>query len=310
MSNIWITGGKGFIGRHLASYVAEAGNEVFGIGHGLWPIESARKWSYAYWCNGEIDAANLSQLASISGLPDIIFHLAGGSSVGASIQNPREDFKRTVDTTSRLLEWVRHNTIDTRIVGVSSAAVYGAACSDAIAEDVLLEPCSPYGYHKAMMEGLYQLYGENYGLQVALVRLFSVYGAGLKKQLIWDLCCKLAADTTNPARLGGTGNEVRDWLHVSDAARLLWMARGECSPDCGIINGGSGVSTRISEVAAIVCRTWAETASVEFSGSVRKGDPTSLVADIAREQRLGFKPAVDIEDGLVETVRWYKKFLG
>ena len=57
MTTIWITGGKGFIGRHLARLVSGNGDIVSGIGHGLWPAEEAGKWGYANWSNGEIDAA-------------------------------------------------------------------------------------------------------------------------------------------------------------------------------------------------------------------------------------------------------------
>ena len=116
MTTIWITGGKGFIGRHLARLASVDGNRVCGIGHGLWPADEARKWGYANWCNGEIEGGNLSQLAQASGLPDIVYHLAGGSSVGASFQHPREDFCRSVESTSRLLEWWRLNSPDARIV--------------------------------------------------------------------------------------------------------------------------------------------------------------------------------------------------
>lgn len=76
MATIWITGGKGFIGRHLARLASLEGNRVCGIGHGLWPAEEAEKWGYADWCNGEIEAANLSQLAQRNGLPDAVYHLA------------------------------------------------------------------------------------------------------------------------------------------------------------------------------------------------------------------------------------------
>jgi UDP-glucose 4-epimerase len=145
MTTIWITGGKGFIGRHLARLISGRGNRVFGIGHGLWPAEEAGKWGYANWCNGEIEAANLSQLAQVSGLPDIVYHLAGGSSVGASFQNPYEDFCRSVESTSRLLEWLRLSAPDVRIVSVSSAAVYGAGHAEAIAESTVISPYSPYG---------------------------------------------------------------------------------------------------------------------------------------------------------------------
>jgi UDP-glucose 4-epimerase len=306
MTTIWITGGKGFIGRHLARLTAGQGDRVLGIGHGLWPVEEAGKWGYANWCNGEIEAANLSQLARTSGLPDIVYHLAGGSSVGASLQNPQEDFRRSVASTSQLFEWLRLNAPDACVVSVSSAAVYGTGHAGPISEDAVIAPYSPYGSHKAMMEGLCRSYAENFGLRVAVVRLFSVYGAGLEKQLIWDLCCKLAATKNSAALLGGTGRELRDWLHVFDAAALLALVRAQCDVSCPAINGGTGFSTSIREVAEMVCETWGGGIRAEFSGVARKGDPASLVADCAKASLLGFKPRVMLAEGIREAVDWYK----
>jgi UDP-glucose 4-epimerase len=306
MTTIWITGGKGFIGRHLARLVSGHGNRVCGIGHGLWPAEEAGKWGYSTWCNGEIEAVNLSQLAQASGLPDLVYHLAGGSSVGASFQYPREDFCRSVESTSRLLEWWRLNAPNARIVTASSAAVYGVASAKTISEDAVLSPYSPYGAHKAMMESLCHAYAENFGLRVAVVRMFSVYGAGLEKQLIWDLCGKLAAAGNRPVVLGGTGRELRDWLHVSDAAALLWLARAQCDGPATVLNGGTGVGTSISDVAGMVCEAWDRRADVEFSGIARAGDPPSLVADCTKAIELGFKPGVMLGEGIRETVGWFK----
>jgi len=306
MTTIWITGGKGFIGRHLARLVSEHGNRVCGIGHGLWPAEEARKWGYANWCNGEIEAANLSQLAQDSGLPDVVYHLAGGSSVGASFQHPREDFCRSVESTSRLLEWWRLNAPNARIVSASSAAVYGVVPAGPIPEHAGLSPYSPYGSHKAMMESLCRAYAGNFGLHVAIVRMFSVYGAGLEKQLIWDLCGKLAMARNGPVVLGGTGRELRDWLHVSDAAALLWLARAQCDESCPALNGGTGIATSIREVAGKVCEAWGGGAVVEFSGIVRAGDPPSLVADCTRATQAGFKPGVMLAEGIREAVGWFK----
>lgn len=283
---------------------------MFGIGHGPWSAEDAGKWSYSYWCGGEIEADNLSQVAHVSGLPDTIYHLAGGSSVGVSFQNPREDFSRTVESTVELLEWMRLNAAKSRVVGVSSAAVYGAQHVENIAEDAPVSPSSPYGSHKAIMESLFWSYGENFGLQVAVVRLFSVYGAGLKKQLIWDMCCKLIADRAVSIELGGTGAEVRDWLYVSDAAKLLWFVREKCSPRGRAINGGTGIATRVSEIANMICRAWGASPVIEFSGMARDGDPPNLVADIAKARELGFQPAVKLEDGIFETVAWFKRNWG
>lgn len=306
MTTIWITGGKGFIGRHLAGLASKLGSRVCGIGHGLWPAEEAGKWGYAHWCNGEIEAVNLSQLAQVSGLPDIVYHLAGGSSVGASFQYPREDFCRSVESTSRLLEWWRLNAPNARIVSASSAAVYGVASAGAISEDAVLSPYSPYGAHKAMMESLCRAYADNFGLQVAVVRMFSVYGVGLEKQLIWDLCGKLALAGNSPVVLGGTGRELRDWLHVSDAAALLWLARGQCDRSCPVVNGGTGIATSIREVAGMVCEAWGGGASVEFSGLARAGDPPCLVADCTRAVLLGFKPGITLAEGIRDAVGWFK----
>ena len=106
------------------------------------------------------------------------------------------------------------------------------------------------------MESLCRAYAENFGLHVAIVRMFSVYGAGLEKQLVWDLCGKLAVAGDSPVVLGGTGRELRDWLHVSDAAALLWLARAQCDGSCPVVNGGTGIATSIREVAGMVCEAW------------------------------------------------------
>ena len=303
---VWITGGKGFIGRHLARLVSLQGDRVCGIGHGLWPAAEAGKWGYTNWCNGEIEAVNLSQLAQASGVPALVYHLAGGSSVGTSLQYPREDFSRSVESTSRLLEWIRLNAPSARMVSASSAAVYGAAWADPIPEHASPSPFSPYGSHKAMMEDLCRAYAENFGLHVAIVRLFSVYGAGLEKQLIWDLCSRLARGGNSSVVLGGTGEELRDWLHVSDAAALLWLARTQCDKSCPAVNGGTGIATSIRAVARMVCEAWGGGASAEFSGMARAGDPPCLVADCTRAIRLGFKPGVMLAEGIQGFVSWFK----
>jgi UDP-glucose 4-epimerase len=145
-----------------------------------------------YWLNGEVNGSNLALMHATLGAPAGIFHFAGGSSVGAAFASPHEDFKRTVGSTAELLEWARQHSPDTPLVAVSSAAVYGAGHEGPIAEDARLNPYSPYGTHKLMMEELCRSYAINFGLPLMLPRLFSVFGPELKKQLLWDTCSKLA----------------------------------------------------------------------------------------------------------------------
>jgi len=310
MSVIWITGGKGFIGRHLARHAAAQGTKVFGIGHGHWPTSESSKWQYAHWSNAEIDGASLTRLAKISGPPETVFHLAGGSSVGASFENPLEDFHRTVGATARLLEWVRMNSVETRVVAASSAAVYGEGYEGAIGESTTLRPFSPYGNHKVMMEMLIRSYAQSFNVRAAIVRLFSVYGPGLEKQLIWDLCSKLSAYDVSSVQLGGTGREVRDWLHVEDAAKLLWLCRFACSTSVPCVNGGNGTVNNVAEIVSLVTTAWKTDVPVVFSGKSRAGDPVSLLADMSSARSLGFSPAISVLDGIRGTVAWFKQMRG
>lgn len=306
LQTAWITGGKGFIGRNLAKYIASKQCNVFGIGHGFWTQQESEKWSYQTWMNAEIEFANLNHLAAKSGAPDIIYHLAGGSAVGPSIQNPYEDFQRTVDTTARLLEWVRQISPNTKVIGASSAAVYGAGKVGQIIESANSHPYSPYGVHKHMLECLFESYRETYDLNIAVIRLFSVYGAGLEKQLFWDICNKIKLATTDELLLNGTGKELRDWLHITDATKLLWLIGNVQQNEYIYINGGTGIGTNINDIAKLVLQHWGLDFDIKFSGVARKGDPESLVADINLAKSLGFSHSVLLNEGVADLVKWFK----
>lgn len=304
---VWITGARGFIGRYLARDQALRGNVVAGIGHGAWPEIEARQWGISSWSNGEIGASNLDQMQQANGTPDVVFHLAGGSSVGAAIANPLEDFTRTVVTTATLLEWLRQHAPKARVVAVSSAAVYGSGHEGAIAEGAMTTPYSPYGAHKFMMEELCRSYAANFGLSVVLPRLFSVYGPGLKKQLLWDLCCKLSS--ASAVELGGTGRELRDWIDVRDVARVLGQLPDLAGVGAPVINVAAGVATPVSEIAGHVLAAWerarGEPRTVSFNGRSRPGDPFSLVADNARMRGLATGDILPVAQGIAEYVDWY-----
>ena len=308
MSNILITGAHGFIGKHLARWLARQGHQVAGLGHGIWPASEASSWGVRHWLNGDIQSGNLRLLQQASGTPDVVYHLAGGSSVGVAVVNPREDFFRTVATTAELLEWVRVDAPRARLVAVSSAAVYGSGHNGPIAEGSTLTPYSPYGYHKRIMEELCQSYASSYGLRVAIVRLFSVYGAELKKQLLWDICTRLAAGTRQLV-LGGSGNELRDWTDVRDVVRALDLISSQASAEVVTINVGTGTGSSVRQIATGILRHWELPDAVDalhFSGQSRPGDPFSLVANASRLNKLGFVWEVPVEDGLAAYVRWFQ----
>lgn len=305
MSVVWVTGARGFIGKHLSIYLSQCGERVLGLGHGAWPLEIAIESGISFWVNGEIEDSNLWKLIEHSGNPDIIYHLAGGSSVGISLQSPTEDFRRTVTSTATLLEWIRIHSPQTKLVLSSSAAVYGNTQVSHIPEEGNYTPYSPYGFHKRSAELLCESYVQSFGLQISIVRLFSIYGPGLYKQLLWDLCSRLR-QLPDKLDMNGTGEELRDWLYIEDAVKILVAVASSITDELLVINGGTGKGICVSDVVDLTCQAWHVSPKITFSGQSRPGDPLTLVANIDKLDRLGFKLQHNLIEGINNYVNWFQ----
>jgi UDP-glucose 4-epimerase len=139
-----------------------------------------------------------------------------------------------------------------------------------------------------------------------IVRLFSVYGPWLYKQLLWDLCSRLAAGAER-LQLGGDGGELRDWTEVGDIARLLCLAESVASSNVAVINGGSGIATPVSDIAKMLVQAWGRPVPIEFSGVVRPGDPYSLVSAPCAIDGSPFAWKIPVSAGIPKYVDWFKK---
>lgn len=305
----FVTGSRGFIGRHVAKTLAEGGCRVVGIGHGAWPEHECRDWGLVDWLNGDVSAANLDILAQRHGPPGHVLHFAGGSSVGVSNATPAEDFARTVDSTVAVAEWIRVRSPATSAIMASSAAVYGTGHPGPIGETATCAPTSPYGHHKRMAELVFESYAATYGLRLSAVRIFSAYGPELKKQLLWDLCVRLAG-SPREIELGGSGDETRDFVHVTDIARLFRSLVSRGASGYGVVNCGTGVPLTVKDVATRVVAAWGDDVPVRFSGRSRAGDPRHLVADVTALRGLPFTDTVPWQTGVDDYVRWFKSQRG
>lgn len=296
-----VLGGAGFVGRYTARALAAAGWRVHGIGHGAWSREERKAWGVSEWHDADI---TLDALQTYGGEPDLIVQCAGSGSVPFSLSHPAQDFRRTVDPTLATLEFLRLQAPQCRMVLPSSAAVYGNVSQMPITIDAPQQPVSPYGVHKQVAERLCQSYGASFGLSVAIVRLFSVYGAGLRKQLFWDACLKLA---DGPASFGGSGEERRDWIHADDAARLILTAADHAAPACPVANGGSGQSERIATAIDLLQDGLGLSGRARFDGICRPGDPPVYEADITQAHDWGWRPQMRLAQGLGDYARWFRE---
>jgi len=301
MRTILVTGAQGFIGRHISRAAALRGDHVGGIGRGEWAEEEWRSWGLSAWYELELTLDNVLRCA---GTPDVVFHCAGSASVGLSVEDPAQDFRSTVETTLELLEFLRTAAPRTALVYPSSGAVYGRAKPLPINEDAPLEPISPYGVHKKIAEDLCRSYGRSYGVRVSIVRIFSAYGVGLRKQLLWDACTKASR---GDASFGGTGRETRDWVNVEDVARLMLIAGDHADNSTPTVNCAAGQGVEVKSILATLLQALGTNLQPEFSGSARLGDPEQVAGDPSRAVAWGWAPKRTWQDGVAEYARWFRE---
>lgn len=299
MSLALVMGANGAIGRHAVAHLKQVGWTVGGLGHG--PVTWVGECSIDCWTAGDVSPENLDVLSERLGTPDLVINLAGGSAVGPSLSMPLGDFDRNVTATMRLLNWMLTNSPAARLVAVSSAAVYGDRHSAPISEDSTLFPLSPYGHHKLMMEQAVQYWGEIFGIRSVIVRPFSVFGVGLQKQLVFDLCSRLSKAPPTLV-LSGTGAEMRDWISIQETARLIVSLADYASAEAPVFNLCTGYGRTVSELASLIAQVWGHQTRIEFDGVSRRGDPRYLVGSIARLQSVGLQSQVSLQEELASVV--------
>jgi UDP-glucose 4-epimerase len=283
-----VTGAFGFLGRHVAARLAEEGWDVAEAGRPRTEIPSP-----------EFDAL-LAKAA-----PRLVVHCAGPASVPASLADPEHDFRGSVEVLHELLERLRGR--ETALVLISSAAVYGQPERLPVAEDAPTRPISPYGFHRLHCELALREFHELWGLRSCALRVFSAYGEGLRRQIMWDVCAKALRE--GEVALHGTGTESRDFVHAADVARAVALVAREAPLKAEAYNVGTGVETRLDELAPLLLEALHSDAPLSFSGEARAGDPANWRADVSRLAALGFEPEARVEEGAARYAEWARREL-
>lgn len=303
-SSVFITGVAGFLGCHAAKHFHEHGWNVVGIDSV--PIEGAHLSMLSAYYSMKLPDTSLGDLLKKHS-PDVCIHCAGSASVGLSVTEPASDFYANTVLTFEVLNVLRLNAPECRFILLSSAAVYGNPQILPVNETQPAAPISPYGFHKLQCEQLCREFAGVYGMHTASMRIFSAYGIGLRRQVIWDICQK--ALIQHKLILQGTGRESRDFIHASDIATALEIVATSAPMTGEVYNLGTGREVTIEELARTILMVLDIDGAPVFDGVVPQGTPLNWRADISSLSNLGFSPSVTLEEGLRSVAQWCRKEL-
>jgi UDP-glucose 4-epimerase len=300
-TTILISGHRGFLGSAVARRLAAKSFRLVGIGLSN---DSDRSSSVCH-IEHEIQLPDPLLNVIVRELrPDCFIHCAGSADVGASFRDPPKDYRDNVVVTESILESLRNAAPKCRFVLLSSAAVYGNPRRLPVSEQDRCVPISPYGCHKLISEQVVDEYTADHGLKAAVLRIFSAYGSGLRRQVVYDLCTKLTERGASAIQVLGTGEESRDFIHADDiAAAVEHIVSNELQ---GIFNVASGKETHIAELAAMLKDHTGSHAEIMFTGESRTGDPLRWQADMTRLYETGFRPNISLKEGLKAYVDWFR----
>jgi GDP-4-dehydro-6-deoxy-D-mannose reductase len=309
---VLITGATGFVGRYLASFCAEQGAEVVGLSRRRASEDEPPEALARYH---EVDMADAGATREViaSERPERIFHLAGEASVADSWRRPQPVIEANLTGASNLLEAVRSDAPEARVLLACSGTEYGAVPPEELpmTEDRPLRPQDPYAVGKACIDLLGGFFADGHGLHVVRTRAFNHTGPGQSDTYAVPSFARQIAEAWLAGRQSielQTGNlEVRrDFTDVRDVVRGYWLALAHADP--GAFNICSGRSVELSEVV----RRLAESAGIE---AVTRVDPDRLraaevVDAYGSPERLaaatGWRPELPLERTLDDVLEWWR----
>jgi UDP-glucose 4-epimerase len=292
---IIIIGSKGFIGHNLLTYFESKRYDVWGADVVVDYVNSERYYL--------IDASNDDYNKVFQNqVYDVCINCSGAASVPDSLRNPERDYYLNTVNVFKILNAVKEFQPGCRFINLSSAAVYGNPKELPVREGTKPDPLSPYGIHKLQSEQICREFYDFFRIRTCSLRIFSVYGIGLKKQLFWDLYNK--AKTGNPFNLYGTGSESRDFINVLDLVKAIEIIIEFSSFRAEVINVANGEEILIKDAVSIFFSLFGRDIIYSFSGESRTGDPINWIADISKLNSWGYKPSLDIKTGLKQYYDW------
>ncbi len=297
-----ITGGAGFIGSHIARALLSQGADVCVLDNFSSGKRENLKNLDVEIIEGDLRDADKVK-AAVKGA-EVIFHEAAFVSVPESMQKPQECFDVNVTGTSTLFEAARKANVR-RVVIASSAAVYGDSEIMPLAEDTPLKQLSPYAASKRVDEIYADLYTRSFGLEVAVLRYFNVYGPRQRPDSMYAAAVPIFIRRmldNKPVTIFGDGGQTRDLVNVRDVAQANLLAASHPAAAGQIFNVCTGVETRLLDLLDILYEIFPN-APKHIHAEPRAGDIYRSIGTPKKiMDTLGFKPQVSLADGVKEAV--------
>ncbi|WP_457626844.1 SDR family NAD(P)-dependent oxidoreductase [Persephonella sp.] len=308
---ILVTGAAGFIGWKTSRFLLEGGFRVVGIDNmNRYYDVRLKEWRkkdlerYEEFKFFHVDIENLGALRVLfeSFRFDAVINLAARAGVRYSMENPHVYMQTNAQGTLNLLELMKEHGTKKMVLASTSSLYAGQPMP--FKEDLPVNtPISPYAASKKAAEVMAYTYHYLYGLDISVVRYFTVYGpAGRPDMSIFRFIKWI--DEGSPIRLFGDGSQARDFTYVDDIARGTILAMKPVGYE--IINLGGGKNpVSLKEIISKIENLLGKKAKIEYK-PFHKADMKETWADIEKaEKLLGWKPQIDIDEGLKRTVEWY-----
>lgn len=305
IQHVLVTGGCGFIGANLVRFLRERTPWRVRV------IDNLQSGDPGHVPDklAEVVVGNVADGAALEPVLegiDAVIHLASTTGVVPSVEDPVWDFEGNPLPTFRLLDACRRRGID-RVVFASSGATLGEA-PPPVNEEVLPRPLSPYGAGKLVGEAYCHAFAGSYGMQTAALRFSNVYGPfSLRKKgnAVPNFIRRCLSN--EPMVIYGDGTQTRDFIYVDDLCDCIHRATTTDGLAGDVFQVAMGVETAIADLAEIVQKVTGAESEIQFEPK-RTGEIHRSWADISKARRvLGFNPQVDLEQGITQTVDWYKE---
>jgi UDP-glucose 4-epimerase len=281
---ICITGAEGFIGSHLQKFLTKKNFKLF--------LLDRKKIK-----DGSLIKDSFKKI-------NLIIHCAGSGQIRYSNNNKKLHYQNNVVLSQRLVRCIRKSkNKKIHLIYLSSQAVYGNPQIIPIKESHETNPSTDYGKTKLQVEKLFK----NCKIlkKLTVLRLFSIYGNGLRKQVVWDSCEKLSKSR---AIFKGSGYESRDFLNINDLSVLIYkIILTEKFYKSAVFNVGSGVGTKIKKLIILISKFLKKEKLIKFKRNTKSTHSNFVSENKKVFKFFNWKSKIKIEKGLKEYTAWYKK---